>query len=222
MSEQPHIFLFTNTGTLKPPTSEEARVIHNATAGNPQGVAAAKALGDLSHLVYVPMGAWSGQIMFMDQWTSAEGLQQFFSDHDVQEGGAQIFSQFEPVVWRPDNGFLAYHIASPLPQTERYVAYVRGTVTSFDKAYSAMNEIWRACVNRARKAGLQSHEIFVRLAAPGSPESMEVFGVDVWSNNEGFNEIYGDGEFLQAFDGVFTAEAATGVLQRPAGDWIEW
>src|SRR5579862_5716542 len=97
-AEHPHIVLFTNTGTVRTTSAEETRVTHNATAGNPQGVAAAQALGDLSHLVYVPMGDWSGEIIFMDQWTSAEGIQQFFSDPQVQQGAGQLFSAYDPVV----------------------------------------------------------------------------------------------------------------------------
>ena len=53
-ADTPHLVLFTNNGKLLPTSEEEARQIHNATAGNPAGVAAAQALGDLSHLVYVP------------------------------------------------------------------------------------------------------------------------------------------------------------------------
>ncbi len=131
--------LFTNHGMARPPTAEEARQTHNATAGDPAGVAAAQALGDLSHLVFVPVGDWTGELMFIDQWTSAEGLQQFFADPQVQAGGAAIFTSFDPVVWRPADGFHAYHIAAPLGQRDRVVAMLRGSVTSLDAARAAMN-----------------------------------------------------------------------------------
>src|SRR5215470_11511493 len=171
-TEHPHIYLFTNTGTLRPKTSEEARAIHNATAGNPQGVAAAIALGDLSHLIFVPMGEWAGEIMFIDQWTSAEGIQQFFADPQVQAGGAQIFTQYDPVVWRHAEGFVNYTINTPLSASQdRLVGIIRGQVTSMEAAQQAMNQIWRQRVNEAHKGGLNSHEVYVRLAQPGTPES---------------------------------------------------
>ena len=49
MSMNDGIFLLAIRGTLKPKTLEDARSTHNMTAGNPDGVAAARALGDLSH-----------------------------------------------------------------------------------------------------------------------------------------------------------------------------
>ena len=222
-TEHPHIYLFTNTGTLRPKTAEEARAIHNATAGNPQGVAAAIALGDLSHLVFVPMGEWAGEIMFIDQWTSAEGIQQFFADPQVQAGGAQIFTQYDPVVWRHAEGFVNYTINTPLGASQdRLVGIIRGQVTSMEAAQQAMNQIWRQRVNEAHKGGLNSHEVYVRLAQPGTPESLEILGVDVWSKHDGMHALYEDPAFMQPFDGVFAGEPKTWTLHRPAGEWVEW
>ncbi len=220
--EQPHIFLFTNFGTLRPQTLEAARVTHNETAGQPGGVAAAKSLGDLSHLVFAPQGSWTGDLMFLDQWTSAEGIQQFFANQDVQDGGARLFTSYEPVVWRPDNGFLAYHIAEPLGRAERIVGILRGPVTSLEMAQAAMNGLWRSRVNEARKLGLVSHEVFVRLAPPEAQAAPEIIGVDTWSNAEGFHQIYDDSTFMQAFGGVFAAPPSHWILQRPTGNWVEW
>jgi hypothetical protein len=221
-SEHPHIFLFTNSGTLRPTSAEEARITHNATAGNPQGVAAAQALGDLSHLVYVPMGEWSGEIIFMDQWTSAEGIQRFFADPQVQAGGAQMFTAYDPVIWRQAEGFLNYTIKTPQGQQEHLVGMIRGKVTSLETAQQAMNQVWSTRINEARKLGLSGHEVFIRLAQPGAPEALEVLGVDTWFKHDGIHQLYDDPSFLEAFDGVFSAEPKTWVLHRPAGAWIEW
>lgn len=221
-SEHPHIYLFTNTGTLRPSSAEEARNIHNATAGNPEGVAAAIALGDLSHLVFVPVGDWSGEIMFIDQWTSAEGIQQFFSDKHVQEGGAQIFAKYDPVVWRPAEGFVNYSISTPLGQQDRIVGIIRGKVSSFEAAQDGMNKVWRSRINEAHKLGLNTHEVYVRLAQPGTPESMEILGIDTWSRHDEVHKLYDDEAFGAGFEGVFAGEPQTWILHRPAGEWIEW
>lgn len=222
MVEPAHLYLFTNSGTLRPTTAEEARVTHNATAGNPAGVAAAQSLGDLSHLVYVPLGEWSGEIIFLDQWTSAEGLQQFFADEQVRSGGAALFRAYDPVVWRPAEGFLSYTISRPLGQQDRIVGLVRGRVTSLETAQRVMNQVWRERIHRAHQLGLNSHDVFIRLAASPTPESLEILGVDTWTNRDGTRELYEDAAFLRAFDGVFAAEPQTWLLHRPAGDWIEW
>jgi hypothetical protein len=220
--EIPHMVLFTNFGKARSATVEEARPVHNATAGDPGGVAFAQSLGDLSHLVYAPTGDWTGELIFVDQWTSAQGIEQFFSDPQVQAGGAQIFSSFDPVVWSAADGFHAYHISAPLGQNDRTVAMLRGTVTSLDQARDVMNELWRQRVLAARRNGLQSHEIFVRLAAPGTPEALEILGLDTWSTPDGMRAVYDDPTFQQALYGTFASPPKAWMLRRPAGEWVEW
>ena len=97
MNDQLTLYLLTIRGTLSPVTLEEARKIHNQTAGDPAGVAAAKSLGDVSHMVYVPMPhaghtktKGAGEFLIMDLWYSMEGLNTFFADKQVQQGGAML------------------------------------------------------------------------------------------------------------------------------------
>ena len=109
-------YLLTIRGQLKPATVEESRNVHNMTAGNPAGVAAARSLGDLSHMVYVPSGQNGGpasELLILDVWNNLDGLNQFFSGHDVQAGGDMIFTGREPVVWMPARGAFTYHLAAP-------------------------------------------------------------------------------------------------------------
>ncbi len=60
------------------------------------------------------------------------------------------------------------------------------------------------------------------MAAPGSPEAMEFFGLDVWMSADAMMGYYEDPDFLAAFDHMFTAEASTAVWSHPKGDWVEW
>ena len=163
----------------------------------------------------------------MDQWTSAEGLQQFFADPQVQVGASALFTSFDPVDWRPADGFNAYQIASPLAEPRnRFVGVLRGSVTSLDSARATLNEIWRERVHTAHRKGLDSHEVFVRLVRPGaiegSPEGEEILAVDTWSSPSGPDTIYADPTFRQALYGLFASQPSSGVWHRPAGDWIEW
>jgi len=223
------LYLLTIRGTLSPATLEAARKVHNQTAGNPDGVAAAKSLGDVSHMVYVPMEhdghdkpKGAGEFLIMDLWYSIDGLNTFFSDHQVQEGGNMIFSQRDPVVWAPAQGFTSFHIPAPFGNNDRIVTVARGTVNSIAEAKELHNTVMAKTISKARKLGMLSHEAYFRMAAPNSPEALEYFQVDVWMSGEGMGDYYGDEEFLAGFNHFFTAEASDSVWVHPKGDWIEW
>src|SRR6266481_131086 len=188
------IYLLTIRGTLAPPSLEAARPVHNQTAGAPEGVAAAKSLGDLSHMVYVPVNKELAELFIMDLWTSPSGLNQFFSDPQVQHGAGLIFTQRDPVVWEPAEGFFTYHIPAPTGHNDRFFGLIRGPVVS--------------------------RELYFRLAQPGMPESLELFAVDGWSDLEGMNRYYDDPDFGQALGGLFTTQPATLLLKHPVGDWV--
>jgi len=229
MSDPLTLYLLTIRGTLSPATLEEARNIHNMTAGNPEGVAAAKSLGDVSHMVYVPLAHdghtqsnGAGEFLIMDLWYSPEGLNTFFSDHQVQEGGNMIFSDRDPVVWAPAEDFTSFHIPAPFGNNDRIIAVVRGTVNSKEEAKELHNNAMTQTISKARKAGMLSHQAYFRLAAPNSPEALEYSGVDVWMTGEGMGDYYGDEDFLATFNHFFTAEAVDSVWVHPEGDWVEW
>jgi hypothetical protein len=222
MPTTPSTVLFTNFGRVSVPDQETARQTHNATAGNPQGVAAAQSLGDLSHLVFIPTAGWSGELMFIDQWMNPEGLQQFFADPQVQAGAGALFTSYEPIVWRQAPEFASYHISTPLGQHDRFVGMLRGVTSSLEQASALMDATWHPRVLAAHRQGLVSHEVFVRLAAPGSPEALEILAMDTWINHAGMDALYDDASFIQGFDGMFTGEPKTWTLQRPSGEWIEW
>ena len=224
-----NVFLLAIRGTLAPKTLEEARKVHNMTAGDPAGIAAAKSLGDVSHMVYVPVqhdghaktnGA--GEFLIMDLWTSIEGLNTFFADKQVQEGGALIFSERDPVVWTAAPGFTSYQIPAPFGMNDRFITTARGTVKSVDEARTLHNAAVAKTISRARQAGNLSHDSYFRLAAPGSPEALEWLGVDVWMRPDEMMSLYEDPEFLEGFNHMFTAEADTAVWVHPKGDWTEW
>jgi hypothetical protein len=223
------LFLLAIRGTLAPATLEAARKVHNQTAGNPDGVAAAQSLGDVSHNVYVPAmheghdkTKGAGEFLIMDLWTSIEGLNTFFADKHVQEGGAMIFTERDPVIWTAAPGFTSYQIPAPFGMNDRFITTARATVQSVDEARKLHNTAIAKTISKARRAGNLSHASYFRLAAPGSPESMEWFGVDVWLSMDNMMGYYEDEEFLEGFNHMFTAEAETAVWVHPKGDWVEW
>jgi hypothetical protein len=219
------VYLLSIFGKLKPRTLDAARAIHNETAGAAPNVAAARSLGDLSHMVYVPIdhpGPEAGDFLIMDLWNSLEGLNQFFADAHVQAGGDQIFSQREPAVWQPAEGFVSYHLPAPHDKPDRFVGVVRGRVRSHDEARAVHNALAGGAVNQARAAGNLSHEAYFRVAPPGAPEGLEFFAVDVWMDGKGMQMYYDDEEFAKGLMQMFTAEPAATIWVHPAGSWVEW
>ncbi|HWE60423.1 MAG TPA: hypothetical protein VHB98_01805, partial [Chloroflexota bacterium] len=102
------LYLLAIRGTLAPASLEAARTLHNQTAGAPQSVEAARSLGDLSHMVYVPLGHQgdgTGEFLILDIWHSLEGLNAFFANPQVQEQAGQIFDSRDPAVWTPAGDF---------------------------------------------------------------------------------------------------------------------
>ncbi len=219
------IYLLSIPGRLAPETMEAARLVHNSTAGAPANVAAAKSLGDLSHMVYKPLGQVDGDasnFLILDLWNNMDGLNTFFANKQVQEQAGQIFSQRDPVVWVPAEGFHGYHIPAPFGKNERYVGIVRGTVRSRADGQKRHNDLVNKAINKARAAGSLSHEAYFRQSPPGAPESLEFFAVDVWMSDSGMGQYYDDPEFLSGFQEMFAAPPSASVWVHPAGEWVEW
>jgi hypothetical protein len=219
------LFLLTIRGTLAPATLEEARTVHNATAGAPESIAAARSLGDVSHMVYAPLvppTSGAGEILFLDYWTSAEGLGMFFSNPTVQEQAAQIFAERDPIVWAPAEGFVDYHLPAPYGQNERSVIVVRGTVASREEAMVVHNDIVGNHIGEARMAGDLAHEAYFRVTAPGEPESLEYLAIDTWNGSTGIQEFFGNPDFQAAISHLFTAAPDVSIWTHAAGEWAEW
>jgi len=216
------IYLLTIRGTLAPASLEAARQVHNQTAGAPEGVAAAKSLGDLSHMVYVPVNKELAELFIMDQWTSPGGLNQFFSDPQVQQGASMIFTQRDPVLWEPAQGFFTYHMPVPTGHNDRFYGLIRGPVVSREQARTIMNSVTSQGIHKARAVGQLSHDVYFQLTQPGETESLELFAIDGWSDLAGMNRYYDDPDFGHTIAGIFAAPPATLIVKHPAGEWVEW
>lgn len=225
MSEGMTIYVLSIRGALALPTMEAARQLHNDTAGAPQNIEAARSLGDLSHMVYVPLGTegdQSGEFLILDRWNNLDGLNQFFANPQVQEQAGQIFSERDPVVWMPADGFQTYHIPAPYGRNDRIVGIVRGELTSIEEGRRTHNALVDKLADKARRRGHLSHEAFLRLSPPDQPPAAEFFAIDVWMDVAGMGEHYQDPEFSSAFPQLFSAAPMADVWVHPAGDWIEW
>ena len=225
MTQSLEVYLLAIYGKLAPKTLEAARLVHNRTAGDVQNVAAARSLGDLSHMVYVPVdqpSPASGAFLILDQWNNLDGINQFFANHIVQEQAGEIFSERDPLVWKPADGLISYHFPAPSGKKDRLVGVVRGVVHSQAGALKVHNALVSASIGKARAAGNMSHESYFRLAAPGSPETLEFFAVDVWYDAAGMAKHYADPDVMAGFMQMFAAPPMATVWTAPAGEWVEW
>lgn len=219
------MYLLTIRGTLASKTLEEAQNLHNTTAGDPNNMAGAQSLGDLTHMVYLPItqnGNTPGEVLFMDQWNSIEGLNQFFANPQVQEQAGQIFSERDPLVWVPAEGFYSYHLAVPYGKNDRIIAMVRGTVSSREAAMALHNQIVGSQINAAHAAGDISHEAYFMFTPPDAPESMDFLAVDVWTDAAGMNAYYSNPDFQSGVMQLFTAAPDISLWNQTTGEWVEW
>ena len=225
MSVNDDTFLLAIRGTLKAKTLEEARATHNMTAGNPEGVAAARALGDLSHNVYVTFGdiKGAGELLILDLWNNLDGFNQFFANKQVQEGGAMIFaSGGNRELWSRAQDFRGFVLPTPAGKTDRCVGLIRGTVRSRDAAKVAFDKIAKDTINAARMEGQISHDVYFRMSSPGQPPSLDLMGVDVWMDAQGMGRFYAEAKHIAPLDDVFVGAPVTSVWRSPGSHWIEW
>lgn len=216
-----HVVL-TVRGTLLPRDLESARVLHNETAGSAPGIAAARSLGDLSHNVYAPVKATNdaNELLFIDRWVDADGIMKFFSDPGVQQQGGRMFSAKEPTVWMPARGSFSYSLPAPRSKPGRWIGMVRGPIASPEQAIAVFAEVDRNGQRDARRRGLMSHEIYIKMGRPGEP--LELLGLDLWCDAAGMQEHYADATHMRGLGSAFAGAPKADVWEQPAGDWSEW
>lgn len=176
-------------------------------------------------MVYAPLdpsGSEAGAFLILDVWNSMDGLNQFFANPQVQQQAGQIFTKRDPVVWIPAEGFVSYHIPVPHGKNDRYVGIVRGMLRSVEEGQRVHNALVGKFINKARSRGNVSHNAYLRLTPPGTPEALEFFAVDVWMDAAGMGQHYQDPDFMGGFGDLFAEQPSASVWTHPAGTWVEW
>ncbi|HWB73724.1 MAG TPA: hypothetical protein VG755_02190 [Nannocystaceae bacterium] len=219
--------LLTVRGTLVPKDLEAARQLHNATAGSPEGIAAARSLGDISHVCFSafdhPLSkAKPGELLFLDNWLTPEGLMQFFSNPDIVASAGRMFSARDATVWMPARGAYTWHLPAPRGQDRRYIGMLRGPVTSPEDSVAAFSRAIHRGVSDARRRGQLSHDVYIKLRPPGDDSPLEMLGVATWSSLEGLHEHYTDPNGRAAMQGVYSGPADPSVWEQAPGHWNEW
>jgi hypothetical protein len=218
------IYLLTVQGTPTSGSGANARDLHNATAGNPAGVAGAKALGDLSHNVFLPEdagGSADNRLLFLDTWNSPNGVGIFFSDPRVIEGGAALFAEREAVLWMPAAGFGGYTLPVPSGRSVASIGLLRAPVSSPGAAQAAFHADSASKINAARQAGQVAHTLWVPAPVPGATPALEVLGLDCWLDAIRMNDWYANADYA-ALAPAFAGAPVTSTWMSAGSDWVEW
>jgi hypothetical protein len=215
-------FLLTVRGTTNPATLEASRDLHNATAGEPQNAAGARALGDLSHNVYAPLDGGEGELLFIDYWNSVHGLGEFFSHPGVQAAATALFAERDGVVWAPAPGFGSWSLPVPFARTPSGIGLLRVAVNAIETAAAGFAAYSAATINTARGHGLVAHGTWARVPMPGESPIAEVIGVDVWSDAGKMNAYYALGIGFEHLGPHFAGTPASSTWRAAPGEWAEW
>lgn len=216
-------YLLTVRGKTAPSVLDDARTMHNATAGAPQSAAGARSLGDLSHNVFAPIGKDNdGQLLFIDLWNSLSGLGTFFTNPQVQAAAAQLFSSRDGIVWSRLDGFGGFSLPVPTGRSSGAVGLLQVAVTSIEQAASAFTAYASTTINTARSYGMVSHSNWLRVPNPGEAPTLEVIGVDFWMDADRMNEYYDLSLGFEHFGAAFAGAPDTSVWRSAPGDWVEW
>jgi hypothetical protein len=229
-------------------TLDDARAMHNAFVdeGSQPGREIARALGDLSHNVYTPAGgvdpalrAQQGELLFVDYWAAASGMEMFFSNPVALGAADQLFSSREDAEWAFAPNSFGFSVPARHGAPPRFVAITRGAIRSADDAVPAMGKLFSAGLPAARRRGQISHALFIRdadiasrrpaantrrahgntLAPSGAPT--EVLALDWWSTVDGLAEHYRDATVMSGLPDALIGPPETTAWQQEAG-FSEW
>jgi hypothetical protein len=216
-------FLLTVRGKFAAKSVDEARQIHNSTAGAPQSIEGARSLGDLSHNVFTGVSdALNGELLFIDIWNSGSGLGQFFGNHDVQKAAAMLFSSRDGIVWSSLAGAPAFNLLMPAGKEVKGIGLLKTKVTSLGAAADAFTKYAGAIINRARRSGMVSHSTWTRVPNPGEQPGNEIISVDRWMDPEEMGKYYEARLGFEHLGPVFAGEPDTSTWQAAPGHWNEW
>jgi hypothetical protein len=240
--------LHTTRGTLNPATLDEARTLHNSfVTGGPQpGIEIARSLGDVSHNVYAPAegtgtlsGAKPGELLFIDYWTSPDGMETFFANPFAQQAGDRLYSSREESEWMPAPGAFTFQVLAPAGTPARFLAMMRAPVRSTDDATAVLGKLIWGNLSAARSRGQVSHGLFIRPAnveaarpasnarhrpgeSPAGPaDPAGILAVDTWLTLDGLMEHYGDEAAMSGLDQALAGPPAASVWTQASG-FAEW
>ncbi|WP_220211745.1 hypothetical protein [Reticulibacter mediterranei] len=185
------------------------------------------------------MAASPGELLFIDQWADAGGMETFFSNPFAQGAGDQLYASREEAEWIPARDAFTFHVPAIVDTSARFVGMMRAPVRATSDAVKVISErIW-ANLRASRRLGHLSHQLFLREAfvveaRPASNarrsggedtafpvESVEVLALDFWPTLEGLTEHYSALLSTNKLDEVLAGSITVSVWEQARG-FVEW
>jgi hypothetical protein len=201
-------------------TIDETRGRHKAFVddGSRPGREIACALGDLSHNVYTPargvdpaLRAQPGELLFVDYWAAASGMEMFFSSPVALGAADQLFSSREESEWA-----VAAEMILPSAGTASLVDLMAARVI----ATSLGGAPWRAGTLKPNPLGAANTRRAHGNTLAQAGAQAEVLALDWWSTVDGLAEHYRDA-LTGGLPDALIGPAETAVWQQEAG-FSEW
>jgi hypothetical protein len=99
---------------------------------------------------------------------------------------------------------------------------IRGPIASPEEAIEVFRAIDVGAQRDARRRGLISHEVFVKLGPPGDAAPRELLGLDVWCDFAGMGEHYADPAHMAGLGAAFSGPPEPSTWEQAPGQWSEW
>ena len=131
-------------------------------------------------------------------------------------GGGKLFSeQRDAALWMPARGAFSYRLHAPAHKNERYVGVIRGPIKDPEAAIALFAKVDAAGQRDARRRGILSHELFIKMNPPGDASPLELLGgLDVWADFDGMTEHYADKNAMNALGAAFAGMPNASVWEQ--------
>ncbi|MFI1920475.1 hypothetical protein [Nocardia sp. NPDC020380] len=194
-----------------------------------------RGLGDISHAVLVGADEDSRhQLLFVDLWTSAGGMENFFGNPFAQQAGDRLFSSREESEWHRAPDGSDYHVPIPEELDTVISAFFRAPVSVGAEPNPDFADSISEQLQPARRRGQLSHTLYrhQRDTVSDRPSSnarwahgqrvdhpvpdSEVLVFDSWPSTDGLDEYY---KLFAEFPAI---HAGALTVWRRAEGFIEW
>jgi hypothetical protein len=122
----------------------------------------------------------------------------------------------------PAQGAFTYSLPAAMGKDERCLGMFRAPIASPEKALEIFRGVDTKAQRDARRRGILSHQLFIKMNPPGDNSPLELLGLDLWSDFGGMTEHYNDKTHMSGLAGALAGPPDATVWEQAPGNWSEW